>query len=62
MNLEQAREVIDIILRQIHMSRDDHAVAGQALGLLYSEAKENEELRQTPKLVQIPTMKESPCE
>lgn len=46
MQLEQAREVIDIVLRQARMTRDDHSIAGQALQMLYDEAMENREARQ----------------
>lgn len=43
MTLEQAREILDTIVRQTRMTRDDHSLAGQALGLLYDGAKEYEE-------------------
>jgi len=43
MTLEQAKEILDTIVRQTRMTRDDHSLAGQALELLYDGAKEYEE-------------------
>ena len=43
MTLEQAKEILDTIVRQTRMTRDDHSLAGQALELLYDGAKEHEE-------------------
>ena len=43
MTLEQAKEILDTIVRQTRMTRDDHSLAGQALEPLYDGAKEYEE-------------------
>jgi hypothetical protein len=52
--LEQAREILDTISRQTRMTRDEHSLAGQAIELLYSEAKENQEHRQEVKNKLLP--------
>ena len=49
MTLEQAREIVDTIIRQARMTREEHSLAAQAIELLYSGAKENQESRQAMK-------------
>lgn len=47
MTLEQAKQVLDTIIQQVRMTRQDHALALQALNLLYSEAKEKQEVEKS---------------
>lgn len=47
LTLEQAKEVIDLIVRQTRMTREEHAIASQAVELLYDGAKEHQETQQT---------------
>lgn len=48
MKLEQAREILDTIVRQTRMTREEHSLAGQALEMLYDGAKEHEESQRVP--------------
>jgi hypothetical protein len=43
LTLEQARNVLDTIIRQTRMTREEHSLAGQALELLYDGAQEHAE-------------------
>lgn len=43
LTLEQAREVLDTIVRQVRLTREEHSLAAQALELLYDRAKERAE-------------------
>lgn len=46
LTLEQAKDVIDLIVRQTRMTREDHSIAMQAVVLLYDGAKKNQESQQ----------------
>ena len=43
MNINQARDILDKVLANLQMTRQDHAVLQQALGLLYAKAKDGED-------------------
>jgi hypothetical protein len=43
MTVEEAKTLIDTLAAQTRMTRQDHALVMEALGLLYSGAKENQE-------------------
>jgi len=43
MNITQARDILDKVLANLQMTRQDHVVLQQALGLLYTTAKDNQE-------------------
>jgi len=53
LNFEQAKQILDQITGNAQMTRQDHALAVQALGLLYEGAKENQESRQAANVVPI---------
>ena len=42
MNIQQARDILDKVLANLQMTRQDHTVLQQALGLLYAKAKDKE--------------------
>jgi len=58
MTNKQAAEIIDMFIASVRMTRADHHVAGQALGLLYKGAQENEEnhvkVEDEPKIIPMP--------
>ena len=43
MTLEQAKDIINTIVANARMTRQEHSLASQALELLYDGAKEHEE-------------------
>jgi hypothetical protein len=43
MNINQARDILDKVLANLQMTRQDHAVLQQALQLLYAKAKDNQD-------------------
>jgi hypothetical protein len=49
MTPEQARDILDTIVSQTRMTRQDHSLASQAIELLYDAAKEYQESRQAMK-------------
>jgi predicted DNA-binding protein len=51
MTPKQAREILDTIIRQVRMTREDHSLAAQAIEMLYDGARENEESKQAMKEV-----------
>jgi len=61
LNLEQARQILDQIVSQTRLTREEHSLAGQAVQMLYDGAKENQEDRQAANVVPFP-MKETPSE
>ena len=46
MTINQARDILDKVLANLQMTRQDHAVLQQALGLLYAKAKDNQDATQ----------------
>jgi hypothetical protein len=59
MTLDQAKEILDTIARQTRMTREEHSLAIQAIGLLYDGAKENQENKvrvETPKITPIDSL------
>ena len=60
MKLEQAREILDTVLRSVRMTREEHGIAAQALGLLYDGAKENEESQAEPKVIKMDPIRVTP--
>ncbi|MBE3045978.1 hypothetical protein IMZ48_26255 [Candidatus Bathyarchaeota archaeon] len=56
MTLEQAKEILDTVVRQTRMTRDEHSLAAQAIELLYSGAQENAETAQKIIPIRTPDM------
>jgi hypothetical protein len=54
MTLEQAKEILDTVVRQTRMTRDEHSLAAQAIELLYDGAKDHAgAAEEMPKIIPI---------
>lgn len=48
MKLEEAKNVLDSLVAQSRLTRQEHIVLQEALNTLYSHAKDNEEIEKIP--------------